>query len=266
MASSSETRLRLSDKLCAEILQKLTDSDTVAILLGGSFARGEETATSDVDLLVFRRASESRLGENRYFRSTTEDRLVTWSPTTIARELERMGHPQSAIWVVPGIRQAVVLFDLDGSIMKVKSAADSFRWDTLISLGQNYASEALAGLAEEVAKLVAGLERKDAFSVGNALNSLESGLSQAVAVAHGTLIETENRWLRLVEDSVGFDTPWSHAHRQMIGIEGESATTIWERAEAGLRCYLATASLFEGFLRPEDLRVVDLARSQIERH
>lgn len=266
MASLSETPLRLPDKLRAEILQKLADSDTVAILLGGSFARGEETANSDVDLLVFRRAPDPRPGENRYFRATTEDRLVSWSPTTIARELDRMRHPKSAIWVVPGIRQAVVLFDLDGSIAEVKSAANSFRWDTLAALGQTYVSEALAGLAEEVAKLVTGLDQKDAFSVGNALNSLELGLSEAVAVGLGTLIETENRWLRVVEDSVGFDMPWSHAHRRMAGIEGERPTTIWERAEAGLRCYLATASLFEGFLRPEDLRVVNLARSQIERH
>lgn len=256
---------RLSDKLHAELLQKLANVDTVGILLGGSFARGEETVYSDIDLLVFRRALDPRPGENRYFRSSTEDRLVTWSPTTVVREVERMGQPKTAIWVVPGIRQAVVLLDRDGSIATVKAAAQSFQWESLADLARSYASESLAGLSEEVAKLVAGLARRDAFSIGNALNSLESGLSQAVAVARGTLIETENRWLRMVEDSVGFDTEWSRAHREMLGIDGDRPTTLWERAEAGLRCYLETASLLEGFLRPEDRQVVDLSRRVIER-
>jgi hypothetical protein len=138
--------IALSDALRAEVVEKLVDSDTIGVLLGGSFARGEETTNSDVDLLVFRRRSDPRLGENRYFRSTSEERLVTWSPTTVARELERMGHPKSAIWVVPGIRQARVVLDLDGSLAKLKAAADSFRWDTLARPAQICASEELAGL------------------------------------------------------------------------------------------------------------------------
>jgi hypothetical protein len=254
---------RLPSRLRSEVLDRLVDPETVGVLLGGSFARGEETSQSDVDLLIFRRTLDARPGENRYLRASTEDRLVTWSPTTTARERERMGRPRLAIWVVPGIRQAIPLLDRDGSIAALKEAASSFRWKTLAGPARLEASESLAALCEEVGKVVTGLERRDPYRVANAVQSLATGLTQAVAMAYGVLIETENRWLLQVEDSIGAETRWSRSHRQMLGLEGDGASTIWARGEAGLRCYLETAALFEGFLQPADRAAVELARREI---
>ncbi|MCI4364213.1 MAG: hypothetical protein L3K13_07980 [Thermoplasmata archaeon] len=121
----------------------------------------------------------------------------------------------------------------------------------------------LGALCEEVEKIVSALEHHDLYRIANALPSLAAGLSQAVAVARGILVETENRWLLQVEESVGADSPWSRAHQKMLGIDNPSSTTIWDRAQAGLRCYLETAALFADFLQPGDGRVVELARREI---
>lgn len=254
----------LPDPLRKEILAAVVDAETVGVLLGGSFARGEATPWSDVDVWVVRSAAEPRTGKNQYRRASTEDRLIAWSTTTVAREVERMAAPKTAIWVVQGIRQAVVLLDRDGSIGELKRLADAFRWESLAATARAEAVANLAGLCEEVEKVLTGLVARDPYRIGNALPALETGLATAVALSRGILIETENRWLRQVENAVGEDSPWSRAHRQMLGIDGERSSTIWERAEAGLRCYLETAALFAGLLESEELRVVDLARRQIE--
>lgn len=169
----------------------------------------------------------------------------------------------SAVWTVPGIRQARVLFDRDGSAARVKRAARSFSWAGLGDLPTVEASSNLAALAEEVAKVVVGLEANDTFRIGNALSGLVGGLSQTVAVFRHCLVETENRWLRTVEEAAGPDSAWTRAHRKAIGIDPTEPATIRDRAEAALECYLATVDLLGAAIQPNDLRTVELAKGQI---
>ncbi len=251
----------ISESLRSEILQQFSGPEVVGVLLAGSLARGESHPLSDVDLLILYRKPAPRLGENRYRRAVSEDRLLTWSPSTVARERRRMSAPETAIWVVPAIRQTVCLLDRDGSVAALQAEAREFQWERLAERGHERASEMLAGLCEEVGKLVAARRLKQPFRVANALLSLESWLSLTIAVGFGVLFETENTWLEDVEVRIGRNSSWSEAHRQMLGVEPGGALRLWDRVEAGLRCYRETASLLEPFVRSEDRAVIDLARA-----
>ncbi len=253
----------ISDALRSEVLRRFEGPEVLGLLLSGSLARGDATPSSDVDLLVLYREPEPRPGENRYVRASSEDRLLSWSPSTVERERDRMQAPETAIWVVPGIRQAVCLIDRDGSATALQALARAFQWKTLEARGRARASQSLAGLCEEVGKLVAARRLRRPFRAANALLSLESGLSLAVAVAFGVLLETENTWLEDIERKVGQNSDWSRAHRRMLGIEPERGPGLWDRVDAGLGCYRETASLFETFARPEDRPILDLARTLI---
>ncbi len=172
-----------------------------------------------------------------------------------------MNSPETAIWVVPGIRQTICLLDRDDSVTELQAAARTFRWELVADRGRRKSSEMLATLCEEVGKLVAARRLRQPYRAANALMGLESGLSMAVAIAFGVMIPTENTWLEAVEERVGHDSPWSRTHRRMLGLSPGRAPGLWDRVEAALRCYEETASLFGPFVRPADRRVVRLART-----
>jgi predicted nucleotidyltransferase len=252
------------DALLDRLQKELAVDGVTGLALTGSRARGDAAPESDVDLLRFVDAAP-RTSRDLYELRYVEGLLVSISSNTLAAKHAEMAEPETAIWAVPGLRQARALYDREGGLSALFSAARAFDWAPLRDRARDYASCELAGCAEEVHKVLSALHRPGADStLVYASLGLAHGLGRAFAVARELLIDTENQYLDRLWESAGADSAWSRLHRATLGLEPGSPEPR-ARAVAGLRLYVETRTRLAGMLRHEDLKVVEGACSRVER-
>jgi hypothetical protein len=184
--------------------------------------------------------------------------LCSVSTRTIETAREELTVPDRAIWEVPGLRAARILLDTDNRLHALQREAVAFRWEPLQEAANAYASYEMAGYAEEAHKLLAGLERCDASALAYASLGILLGLTRAVAVQRGLMIESENRYFQIVEEAVGPASSWTRHHRILTGSvsNGEAGWPMRTRGLAALHLYLDTVRLLEHILLPGDAHVV----------
>jgi hypothetical protein len=234
----------------ATVTAELDGPEVIALALGGSFARGAATAYSDVDLAPFYRAGVSLPPKRLFWR---DGWLVSVSPKTVDGWRERMRRPEWAIQLVPSAAQLRILFDKEGALAALVAEARAFRWESLQSAADAFASDLLMLLAEQALKLLGALAKDNEEVIPYPLGELLHGLAWAVATQRGVLIESGGAYFRQVQAAVGTESAWSCAHRTALGVHGES---LRERAVAALQLYVETAQLIADALQPKDQDVV----------
>ncbi len=222
---------------------------TRGLALAGSIARGEPTRWSDVDLL-------------RYVAGTgvadsvppcwIGDRLVRVSSQTMEEAWAELDRPEIAIWAVLPLREMRVLLDRDGDVARLAERARAFDWSSIADRARTWASRRLAKDAENVLKLRAAIDREDESSILNAHLNLAQHCADAVAVARGVLIPTENRFHDVVRTAAGAD--WTRLQRAAYGLDGGDAVA---RARATCALYASTLRLLAADLDPDDRAVAE---------
>jgi len=255
----------LLDSLLSELAAELDDGTTIALALTGSHARGEATPYSDVDLLRFVAVPPEKETE-RYSLKYWGGYLISVSTTTIAAKQEELARPETAIWAVPGLRQARILLDKDGSLGELQRAALAFTWEPWQAAADEYASHVVVGDAEEVHKILGALMRRDESAILYGTLGLVLGLARAVAVQRGLLIQTENSFFRQVQEAVGRDSAWTHDFRLAAGFKAGPADLppVEVRGIAGLHLYRETVRLLRSSLLPAHLEVIDSTLDRIQ--
>lgn len=241
------------DPFLKSLSARLMQPGVLGLAVVGSYARGEHTAHSDIDLDIF---VESLSGEAAYTLTHMEGRLVSLKYLTIAQELESLGRPENAIWAVPGLGQMVILTDETGAIADLKQAAQNFNWQKIQPVADEYACEELMGCAEEVHKIVGGLSAHDESKVLYAVWGLFNGLANAVAVQQGMMMTSENRYFDIIQQSIGTNHPWTKSFRLALGADiVANQPAYFTRGKAALDLYRHTAKLFQSII-PEKHRDV----------
>jgi predicted nucleotidyltransferase len=222
---------------------------TRGLALAGSIVRGELTPWSDIDV-------------NRYVTGTgiasgvpprwIGDRLVRVSSQTMEEAWAELERPEIAIWAVLPLRSMRILLDRDGDVARLAERARLFRWEDIATRARSWASRRLAKDAENVLKLRAAIDAADESSILNAHLNLAAHCADAVAVARGVLIPTENRFHDVVRQAAGPD--WTRRQRAAYGLDGGDAVS---RARATCELYAATVALLE--LDAEDRAVAQRA-------
>ena len=258
--------LPLSDAFLNELIAELDGEDIAAIALMGSYARGDATEYSDVDVVRFA-ANPPESDEEAYTLQYRNGHLVSISTTTVAAKEGELSSPVSAVMAVPGLRQARVLLDKDGSLATLRQKAIAFTWEPLQPAADDFASYTLMGNAEEVHKVLGALVRRDESAAMYGTVGMCNMLTQVVIVQRGLLIQTENSWFQQVYDAVGRGSDWTRYHRLANGFEaGPPHLPPFEaRAIAGLHLYEETAGLLRHILRPAHAQVVDTAIANIHK-
>ncbi|MCL4561004.1 MAG: nucleotidyltransferase domain-containing protein [Chloroflexi bacterium] len=255
----------LSQAFLRELVEELTTPATVGIALTGSYARGKAGPFSDVDLYCFLETLPER-EIDRYNLLIRNRLLISVTTTSLAAKREELSRPETAIWVVPGLRQARIISDRDGAIAALVQQAKSFDWEVLRPQAEVYASYMVMGDAEEVHKILNAIANQDAGAASYATQGLILGLVKAVAVYRGVMIQSETSYFSEVEEAVGVDMGWSRQLRLAMGLEEASSpeSPVMQRAAAALRLYEETARLLEPILLDEHCLVVAEARQVIE--
>jgi hypothetical protein len=184
--------------------------------------------------------------------------LVSIHYGRVDEESAKLTHPWDAIWAVPGLRQAVILYDNDGSIANLKQAAVEFNWSPLQPLADKFASNELMGYAEEAYKILGGLSLEHESKTIHACLGLLFGMAKIIAVQRGLLIETENRYFELIQNSVGMDSEWTRVFRLALGLDtGPSEIPPYRtRGIAALELYHQTAELIVPIICDEHRKVI----------
>ena len=243
----------VSDSFIQSVLEKIDSPDVIGISIVGSYARGQESKYSDVDIDIF----VNKLPDVKFDRYTLkywDDKLVSLKYTRLKEERAALKNPQRAIWAVPGLSGMMIVLDKNGSLAKMQKAAQEFDWAPLQPAADEFAAQEVMGNAEEVHKILSGLARGHESTVLFATWGLVKNMLEAVAVQRGILIGSENRYFDLIQESVGRDTKWVSAFRTAWGLDS-SSSQYQSRGAAALMLYRLTAAMFDGLI-PEKHRDV----------
>ena len=247
--------MALSDAFLQTVLERIDSPDLIGVGLVGSYARGQESRYSDVDVDIYIRKSP----ENPYDRYTLrywDDKLVSLKYTLLDDERSALKDPRRAIWAVPGLRGMRIVLDKDGSLTDLQKAAQEFDWPSLQPAADDYAAEQIMGNAEEVHKILNGLMREHESTVLYASWGLVKNMLEAVAVQRGIMIISENRYFDLIQDSVGRDSTWTRAFRKAWGLDA-SASDYPSRGGASLELYHLSAAMFDHLIPEKHRDVID---------
>jgi predicted nucleotidyltransferase len=251
------TGSELSEAFLTGLIAEFATADIVAVALAGSYARGAATRWSDVDIIRYATTLPAT-SEERYTLAMRAGQLVSLSTTTIAAKQAEMTQPATAIFVVPGLRQARILHDPTGALAALHQQAHDFTWEPLRAAANAHASETVMGDAEEIHKLLGALGRRDESAALYATHVLVLGLTRAVAVGLGVLIESENSYYRQAQEAAGVDSVWTRYHRIAAGFVVDTSHKLPADAIgcAALDLYCETARLLRPSLLPHHLPVI----------
>jgi predicted nucleotidyltransferase len=238
----------------AELIQLADAPDVIGIGLTGSYARGDETPYSDIDLLRFVR----EMPESGTYQLQADGRLISLSTTTIERKRADLSTPSEAIWAVQGLRQMQIIKDSEGALASLQQEAVDFQWPPLQEAANQHASGELMGLAEEAHKLMTGLHQGSEAVYTYAAMLLTMFLPGVVAVQRGLLLTSENEYFSAVGEAVGRGSAWTTAHHTAVGFD-QPLSDNRRRALAALDLYRETAALIDSVIRPEHRQVIEQA-------
>ena len=247
--------MTLSDSFIKSVLKKLDSPNLIGVGIVGSYARGQETKYSDVDFDIF----VNKMPESDYDRYTLrywDGKLVSLKYALLDDEIAGLANPRRAIWAVPGLSGMKIVLDKDGSLTELQKMAQKYDFSLLQPLADEFAAEEIMGCAEEVHKILNGLNRGHESTVLYATWGLVANILEAVAVQRGVMIVSENRYFDLIQESVGRDTKWVSIFRMAWGLDSTSSQ-YQSRGAAALKLYRLTAAMFDGLLPEKHREVVD---------
>lgn len=234
-------------RLAEELVPALSARGATAVALTGSYARGEATSLSDLDLLV--------VGDGPgYLLHVRDAILVAESWASEAAHRARFGSPSEVGASIPGWRDAVVLHDVDGAATGLRSEALNWRWEDLGARTDEWVAEELVGFAEEVQKLVAALDDGRRLTAAVERDILALRLGPILAVHCRLLYGSENSLWEQVGERMGAE--WRQAQAGAFGTGGESFEVS---CEAALRLFRLAAACVASLLDGRQAAVVDHA-------
>ena len=227
-----------------KLVGRFTEPAVKAIVLMGSFARGDAGHFSDVDLVRFLAPDAPEDTEARSF--IIDDRLVVVSNVLRSQVEGWFTNPVSATECIAGIRTAKPLWDPDDLFSPIQRRAHAFVWDTdMQSKANAFAGEQMVGWVEEVYKGLEGIRRNDIGRMLNARFGLSFGIVKVVRVYLGILIDGDNTFYTQILERLGNDSEWARLCRAAFAIEPREGVPLplTEQVLAGLRLYVLTADL-----------------------
>ena len=250
-----------------QLIQRFDALGVQAIVLMGSYARGEAGSYSDIDVVRF--TDETKLpGAGSYL---MDGHLVVVSNVTPEQVERWFSEPEVATDTIMGARSAQTLLDRDSYFAGIQTRAQAFVWDQAMQERANrQASDMLVGWIEEVHKGLAGLHHHDVGRLLNARHGLSWGLGRVMKVQRGILMSGDNAFYDELTQAMGQQSEWVHLLRAAFGIESEErkAPTLSEQVRAGLRLYFLTSELLAPVLRTEDrpliTHAVQLIRNELD--
>ncbi|WP_431886579.1 nucleotidyltransferase domain-containing protein [Micromonospora wenchangensis] len=224
---------------------RATRPDVEGIVLVGSFARGEQHALSDLDVIC--------LGNDlpEYELTVWDSRLVALQGKSVAQAQEDLLDPAICAQAVPSWRTARILHDPDGVAASVRAQAQAWDWPLVQGRLEQWAAETVTGFAEEALKLMAAIrDRRDVAAAAQA-QLIAVHLTPVMAAAHHELFTSENA---LWHGTAG-DPRWFEALARVLPSEH------WTAARGAVGLYLYAVDATYAWMSPAQRGVADFVRA-----
>ena len=256
----------LPESFLPSLIAEIKTPNVLGISMAGSFSRGQGSTYSDIDLQLYVTEKPPELIGSLALR-LWQGFLVSVHYDILDEERAKLAKPWSAIWAVPGLRQPIILHDAKGSLAELKQAAQEFDWSPLQPLADKFASAEISANAEEVYKILSGLSAGQESKVLYASTGLVLNMAEAIAVQRGLLIETENRYFELVQESAGRNSEWTRLFRLALGADrGDVSMPAYRtRGIASLGLYRETARMLDAIIPSEPREVITDTLDRIKR-
>ncbi|MEQ8675355.1 MAG: nucleotidyltransferase domain-containing protein [Aggregatilineales bacterium] len=247
----------------ASLARQFYDTETVAIALMGSHARGEAQAYSDVDLVCITRNSTAPEAQTLY----SGDQLVVVSSVTIEQTEAWFSEPKQIVQVMQNLRQAKPLIDPSAFFAELQNRAHQFHWTAEHQRrADDYVAGQMVGLIEEVHKGLNGLEHHHADRLINASHGLAWGLTYILLVHKAVLTSGDNGLIAGAQAAAGVTSEWSGLHRHVFGISStaESTVDLIQQTRASLQLYKLTFQLVWDACNPTQKQLIKMCISNID--
>jgi predicted nucleotidyltransferase len=241
---ASPAERRLARAVARSVASTLAGRGARAVVLGGSWARGDAHRESDIDLWVL----GARLKDEVLWR---EPFMVTLRTTTERRERTRLRNPPYVGGSVPGWRVAVPLHDPDRIGRRLKAEARRFRWEAIAARCDRWVADQTVEWAEEAVKLVRSLATGNAATAAVQRDLLADHLGFVMAIHRRMFWDSENGFWERVGREVG--GAWARDQRTALGIP---RATLDEGCTAALALYAETARAVWSLLSTEQRAIV----------
>lgn len=261
----SHPSVSLLGSLLAQLVAELDDDTVRAIILHGSYARGDAVPPySDVDLVRITRETPDRTQQKRFI--WRDGYLLNLSSRPLSVYQEWLTIPEEAIFRMQSIREAHILFEKDDAFRTFQQEALAWQWEPLQKDANAYASLLLLEQTEIILKMLRALQGPDVVMlVELILLDLLPTVTEAVAVQQGVLVRSGNSYLRQVQETVGVNSAWTHYYKSAVGetIGAISPLPFEKRGVAALHLYKETVQLLRPSLLPEHREAIEPLMSMI---
>jgi predicted nucleotidyltransferase len=255
--------LALPDEFLTRVVAELNDNIVTAIILHGSYVRGEALPPySDVDLVCLIQEKASHYEEKQFF--YREGYLLSISRRPISVYRKRFTQPEKAIFAIPGIREARNLLDKEGKFQELQQEAWEWIWEPLQIAADAYASQLMVRQTEIALKLMRALVLHDLVALSEMIIDLFAAITDAVAVQRGVLVRSGNTYFRQVQESVGQHSVWTEYHLRIAGITAYPLS-LQEQGKEIFRLYKETAQLLKPSIRLDHWDAIEQTIRTIER-
>jgi len=254
----------LSDEFLTQLIAELDDETVTAIILHGSYARGDAMPPySDVDLVRILHETPERKQQKRFI--WYNGYLLNLSSRPLSIYKEWLTIPQEAIFRLSTIQDARILLDKQGTFRAFQQEARNWRWEPLQAAANRYASQVIVELSETILRTFGALQsQKIVMLVQRILLHILPGVTRAIAVQRGMLIRGNN-YLQQVQETLGMDSAWTRYYMQAAGIAVDGLPpSIEARSIAALRLYQETVSELFPHLLPEHRETVEVLMNMID--
>jgi hypothetical protein len=245
-----DTVVSLPPDFLPALITEIDHPDFAGILLGGSYARGDATRWSDVDIACIVPTDALLQPKSSFYR---DGRLVTIAVKSIEGIRANLRNPDLAIVVVPGIGDCRVLLDKDGSVTALLNEVRAFTWDSLREAADARASFRFMLAAEMALKVANELTKGDPRTLPFPIDKLFAELTIITAISRGVLSKTDRTYYQQVQEAAG--PAWTRHHQAISGADVTLSLSM--QAESILYLYRETASLLRPSLLPDHLAVID---------
>jgi predicted nucleotidyltransferase len=253
MTEHTSSSISLPDEFLSRLVAELNNETVRAIILHGSYARGDAMPPySDVDLVRILYETPERKLQKRFV--WYDGYLLNLSSRPLSLYREWLTIPQEAIFRVSTIWGAHILLEKDSAFRAFQQETlNNWKWEPLQAAADEYASQLLEEQTEIVFKILKALKSHDSVALSEMILDLFSAVTEAVAVQHGVLVSSGNTYFHQVQEAVGRNSLWTSYHLRTAGIVPRisSAPSIEERGRAALHLYQETVQLLQSHLLPQ---------------
>lgn len=254
----------LSSEFLAKLISELDDETVTAIILHGSYARGDAVPPySDVDLVRILQETPDRKQLKRFV--WYDGYLLNLSSRPLSIYKEWLTIPQEAIFRISTIRNAQILLDKNGIFRLFQQETLKWQWEPLQEAANHYASQVIVELSETVLRTLGALQfHRTVMLVQRIIHHILPGVAKAIAVQRGILIKGNN-YLQQVQETLGFDSAWTRYYMHAAGLVVDGVpNTIEARSIAALRLYQETVRLLQPHLLLEHRETVKILMSVVD--